>query len=107
MASGYENVCHPIQSIMINNPNTRKFIALEVHLMNNNFNCSPEKSGVTRLGAKLPPHPNTDKQLNCRLKNQLKPEVSSNWMEAISSHSRKKIRNRANFFQNICQVMYV
>ncbi|KAG1495164.1 hypothetical protein G6F47_009136 [Rhizopus delemar] len=51
---------------------------------NKNFHrYSPEKDGVTRLGAKLSPHPNANKDVYRHLKKQLKPcEASSIWMEA-------------------------
>ncbi|KAG1046636.1 hypothetical protein G6F43_010887 [Rhizopus delemar] len=51
---------------------------------NKNFHrYSPEKNGVTRLGAKLSPHPNANKDVYRHLKKQLKPcEASSIWMEA-------------------------
>lgn len=51
---------------------------------NRNFHrYSPEKNGVTRLGAKLSPHPNADIEIYRNLKKQLKPlEASDNWVEA-------------------------
>ncbi|CAO3703054.1 unnamed protein product [Rhizopus stolonifer] len=51
---------------------------------NKNFHkYSPEKNGVTRLGAKLSPHPDADKDIYRQLKKQLKPcEESDIWMEA-------------------------
>ncbi|KAG2196985.1 hypothetical protein INT47_006932, partial [Mucor saturninus] len=51
---------------------------------NKNFHrYSPEKNGVTRLGAKLSPHPNADKDIYRNLKKQLKSlEPSDIWMEA-------------------------
>ncbi|KAG1084253.1 hypothetical protein G6F42_021868 [Rhizopus arrhizus] len=51
---------------------------------NKNFHhYSPEKNGVTRLGAKLSSHPSADKETYRHLKKQLKPfEASDIWMEA-------------------------
>ncbi|CAO3615034.1 unnamed protein product [Mucor hiemalis] len=48
---------------------------------NGNFHeYSPEKNGVTRLGAKLSPHPKADKEAYRHLKKQLKPcEASGIW----------------------------
>ncbi|KAI9022745.1 hypothetical protein CLU79DRAFT_702229, partial [Phycomyces nitens] len=51
---------------------------------NKNFHkYSPEKNGITRLGAKLSPHPNADKDTYRHLKKQLQPcEASDVWIKA-------------------------
>lgn len=49
----------------------------------NNLGCSPEKNGMIRLGAKLSPHPNANKDIYRYLQKQLKPcEASDIWVEA-------------------------